>query len=134
MYIDLDPCLANTFQHWFSWWHSLVLLHLLQELDDPKVFTSFKERLCHLQVNFIIQMQLPYPVRYYILTWLFFLCSYAWRELKSSGCVLENLAYMDGVFLHVETFRKGKWYLYIYVYIAKLVNNFMVCSVFTGLD
>lgn len=36
---------------------------------------------------------------------------YDCREPKMIGFALVDLVYMDGAFLHVDTFKKEKWYV-----------------------
>lgn len=42
-------------------------------------------------------------------------CMYDCREPKTIVFALVDLGYMDGVSLHVETFKKEKWYVAILV-------------------
>ena len=76
-------------------------------VEEPKIFSSFRDRLYHLQV-------IPSHFRQ-LKAYLFdisdiLLISSDSREQRTIGCALVDLAYMDGGFLHVETFKKEKWY------------------------
>ncbi len=77
---------------------------------EPKTFSSFRERLYHLQANFH-----PFcSVIIYSLGWVpdyFWAYMFDCREPNLIGFALVDLVYMDGGFLHVETFKKEKWYV-----------------------
>lgn len=79
-----------------------------QDVEDPIVFSSFKDRLSHLQVSH----NSPYAIAIayftlYLITFTFsvlrvlLLFIYGFRELKIIGFVSVNLVYMDGDYLHV---------------------------------
>lgn len=79
-------------------------------VDESQTFSSFRERLYHLQVNlFVLWWFIALVINFLIVLWVHLYCS---RKPKMNGCASVDLAYMDGAFLHEEIFKKEKWYDY----------------------
>lgn len=83
-------------------------------MEEPKKFSTFRERLYHLQVNFhhfcsaIILLSTSWIDDFFFFLYAFIHDS---RGLKMIGFALVDLEYMAGASLHDKLFKKEIWYI-----------------------